>query len=468
MEAMSAELVSRSHSATPRLSSEGYCGGCGPDRQLDVSASKCSWSLPTCLSEIESQTGHGGDSGCIATESFTLPFYLRNIPLWVKECFRNRVLGWNDKTFRQMVKAHCKLPSYLGIVLFRKIQKVQHIAQKLVKEGRLPVEAVTYLDGFHNKIGLRDFLRVWTPAVQHGSRIDRFLALVDIPTRDNVAALEFESVKGPPLLHSQKHVDLRGVKQCIDALINRHPDLAILTNSSDLKTNYAAFVFANICAAFYKSETKTISHRKFRRSNVAQMFYRCASNSVDTVLPFSVSHFMRISALYSHLSNACRSTIEYYGPVEEVSRELLPKLLDLEVSNLVQNRMFSSSHRNSRLDKVTWNFGEFTKFAAAKEDKMRSWSIMYWFPALDLDDDGYLGIDDLHELYRDKYASMTDSGRQRNMPSFCCFLQLLSDSIFPHKEDILSIRGISPLDLKKSGMGSIIFEMLINVQDDSF
>ena len=109
------------------------------------------------------------------------------------------------------------------------------------------------------------------------------------------------------------------------------------------------------------------------------------------------------------------------------------------------------------------NFNDFIYFIISEEDKTNDLSLEYWFRILDLDGDGILSpyelsiffeqqSDKIQKLYEYHHESESES------LSFDNILIKLNDIILPKINYNFTL-----FDIKKSKMGHIFFDILINI-----
>eukprot|EP01138_Halocafeteria_seosinensis_P000978 gb/GECG01001001.1/.p1 GENE.gb/GECG01001001.1/~~gb/GECG01001001.1/.p1 ORF type:complete len:433 (+),score=35.26 gb/GECG01001001.1/:1-1299(+) len=379
-----------------------------------------------------------------------------------------------DSQFRKLVKKYCELPSYLGLALFRLAQKTREVFQKLVENKHLP-RPLTRTDCHQeelnlandSKLSVRDFLRFWTPEIQQAHRRKRFVALLIPPSKQTVMELESSTLPmaGRRLTKDSK-IPVRNLKPLIEALIYRHPDLSDLTKRKKLRRRYIAFVLTNIASCFNGLTTRTISLRDIDHSNLVHTLYRCACRSLDSMTNFSVTHFRRLHEVFVELSRHTLSS-DTDVPVENSSDtadvDVVRDMLDLGIADVVHERLFTrATHSLGMKHRVT--FDDFLTLTVAKEDRMQKWSIKYWFSVLDLDDDGYLGEDDVLQLFESKRRAIVDHGFTYEGPSLSQVMRLIQDLIGAIRLSNHNVLQLSALGLRKSGAGGLLFDILVDIQ----
>jgi len=109
-------------------------------------------------------------------------------------------------------------------------------------------------------------------------------------------------------------------------------------------------------------------------------------------------------------------------------------------------------------------FEDYVWLMAEQSQRCTLSSQEYWLRALDLDDDGLLGLQDMAAAFAAKAAALTagrypaaGGGGGGSMPSVAEALAILLDAIDPADP----AAGVSRLDLKRSGCGPILFDLLV-------
>jgi hypothetical protein len=73
---------------------------------------------------------------------------------------------------------------------------------------------------------------------------------------------------------------------------------------------------------------------------------------------------------------------------------------DVKITNFMLDRVFAHYPRRLACDMAgCMSFADFVWFWLAEKDGMTDTSISYWFRCLDLDNDGFLGVEDLLSCY---------------------------------------------------------------------
>lgn len=105
--------------------------------------------------------------------------------------------------------------------------------------------------------------------------------------------------------------------------------------------------------------------------------------------------------------------------------------------------------------RIAWE--DFVWLACMQHQRMTTASQEYWLRCLDLDDDGFLGQQDLAAAFQAKASSLAASGKL-HVATAREAMAILMDAINPSNPE----RGVTRLDIKRSGCGPILFDMLVS------
>eukprot|EP01138_Halocafeteria_seosinensis_P013928 gb/GECG01014223.1/.p1 GENE.gb/GECG01014223.1/~~gb/GECG01014223.1/.p1 ORF type:complete len:752 (+),score=80.44 gb/GECG01014223.1/:1-2256(+) len=421
-----------------------------------------------------------------------IPLYLRDCPQQVLECFGGdyyKELGLLDSGFRKLVKTFCLLPAYFGIVLFQRILEYRDIVGQLVKQNRLQADALspnwtnesaTPSSKINRKVSLRDFLRVWTPDLRNASRADKFIKLAQPPNKSYVLSLEASrELPNNCSKGIRQRVLMRDMQPLVEALVERHPDLHFLKRRPVLRSRYITAVLSTIGASLYGTCTGMVSIKELRQSNVADMFYACASVGLEEVTPFSVARFQQLHGIFSQAAKLCGfesldspdeqdlGSVKVIAPNgstmdktmadnTKVSPKSLRRVMRFRYPPSVENRLFSSHVRKiTSGEEGKLNFEDFMWFYLAREDRSSDSSMEYWFRALDFDDDGYLSEHDICQCLKEKKEIRPDD---REVDELCKTSDLLGTNL-------LGNTGVSLVHFRRYCSGSVLYEAVLNVKN---
>lgn len=296
------------------------------------------------------------------------PGYLQNIPDEVLTAFQHgaRRLAVSDPEFRALVKSQCMLPAYLGLVLHQRALEARLCVRALVHAGLLHASAMDWVPGctpadeaspdpvtYHGrgllrgslmleervrgatpanikevpdmskpaasrpKIGLRDFVRIVTPWARVKPRERLFVSLITPMTPDMAYDLETQaapakhsaglaSLAGDVVTRCKRPVLLRDMQPLIEALIDRHPDLAQLRDNAVMRSRYVTLVLTQLGVPLGAILSSTAQRRDVLASNLADVFFLAATCSINNISQLSVAGFHRTHLPFSMASTAPR------------------------------------------------------------------------------------------------------------------------------------------------------------------
>ena len=459
---------------------------------------------PTSASAIES-TGSSFETTLVnasnrniegsghTNRSFFIPQYARRIPEDIAQAFdasNTDGLKGTDANFRKLVKQYCKLPAYFGVVMIQRIQEYRKIVADLVLEQQLSQDCLDYIPQYcesispsqrqqkdKQKIGLRDFLRFWTPEIRNQNRLRKFLRIVSPPTRECILALERDEPipQGSSL---QKRLNLRFLPQnlrkehlgpLVEALVDRHPDLVSLKHNQIQRSRYVTTVLTSLFFRCTGNDSDSIPLTRVIESNISSLFYRCATCSLTENPTFTVTFFdcadkifqrCVVSGNKQNLQEQCNLRDTDSAAVDTCIR--IESLKSESIFDVCQpaifERLYLHANRGEGMQYFqTFTYEDLIRFMLALEDQMMSFSLRYWFRLLDLDDDGYLNRVDLETIYRRKlhiHGINKELEKFKHFNSvFCSVLDMLNGG----SQELL----ISPMDVRRSGGGAILFDLFI-------
>ena len=91
--------------------------------------------------------------------------------------------------------------------------------------------------------------------------------------------------------HRTRRVPLTGFCGIIDALAERHPDLAPIAGSASARRRYCDFVLAGVASALGGDHTRGLAIRELRASNLGVALQACATGHLQRVQPFALELF---------------------------------------------------------------------------------------------------------------------------------------------------------------------------------
>lgn len=428
------------------------------------------------------------------------PPYLTEIPEAIATEFGKdytNLLEVKSTNFRNLVRYVCKFPAYFGLVMFQRIIEYRQMAFELVAEGKLPYSSLDYVSGYttgaicsshtfrrqEQRIGLRDFLRFWTPEIRSQSRSLKLIQLLSPPTKKNVLGIETETPdpidnpsKSSPniigFLPSKITVDY--FRPLVEALVDRHPDLKQIKDNIASRQRYVTAVVTNIDFTLGIRD-KRISAEQLHATNIPNLFFKAATRSVEDMIPFSVRFFATANRMFQSALDCMHG----HGIVETrnstadayITLDSLNACVPFKLNSTVLRRLggcISYGRRGPRRTvSRTLMFEDLVKLLLVVEDGMEQPSAQSWFQALDLDDDGYLSRQDLEILYREKLDSQgvfDEKRRARELESVVC---IVLDMIPCVQMDPRGHFRMSALDIRRWNAGPLMFELFVRCSTDN-
>eukprot|EP01138_Halocafeteria_seosinensis_P006537 gb/GECG01006683.1/.p1 GENE.gb/GECG01006683.1/~~gb/GECG01006683.1/.p1 ORF type:complete len:524 (+),score=43.56 gb/GECG01006683.1/:1-1572(+) len=405
----------------------------------------------------------------LPSEQTCVPRYLNDIPKFVLTVFRENSwrLSSTCQGFRDLVKQYCRLPAYFGVVLFKRIKQYKSVIQQLCQEKVLEFREAPWIpededenseppnSSENDRIGLRDFLRFCTDDFCSANAREKFLKLIHEPQKDEILSLE--TSQGHEIYQCSKiaeewkweRIDRRHLKPFIEALIDRHPDLASLRKQPTKRKAYIKYVLVSILSSLEGVSTKFTTLHKLSQSNVVDIFYQCAVNRLSQLPAFNV---VRFETIYGTFCNALVS--------EKAGEWSQQSIITKDSLTLVENLDLHPRILDTVLP-LTGNgagFEKFLLFFFAHEDAMSVHSIGYWFRILDFDDDGYLSRSDLEWVYRQKLMQSNIMISQEIIDKT---MLVTLDMVKPKWVSCTGDFRISLMDIRRTGCGYLLYDVFI-------
>ena len=440
---------------------------------------------------LEDRTNPSESKSMVDASEEKTPNYLKHYPKDLLEIFGldgEKRLGLLDTGFRKLVKLFCGLPAYFGIVLFRRIREYRDITREMVRAGYLREDifegsSMLTSSSERSKISLRDFLRVWHPGLQDGTREDKFISILRKPLKSRILAIETDQ-NITHQLSTQDRVALRDVQPFVEALVDRHPDLHFLKNRPLLRCRYVTNVLVTIGSSLYALCSGTITVKEIQQSNMIDMFYACAGLSVEEVTPFSVERFQKVHSIFVSAARLCgiqsieepekdlknvKTVMEHGSTLDKamadrvtITPNSLKRAMGIFLPSGVEKRLFSGRVRSITSGVAgQLNFEDSMWFYVAKEDKMTDFSVEYWFRALDFDDDGYLNGCDLRQCYKEKLELQKKNGLDDEDSEEKTAMIKASDLLGGQLDESFVV---SPLYFRKYCIGSVFYDIFLDVR----
>ena len=346
-------------------------------------------------------------------------------------------LGLGSPEFAAIARDVCGFPAYFNPLLFARVYETGRAAAAGGIYGRdfSSNSGSTSLVGsrangelvIHEsaQVSAEALLRFWATASGHckgapamaasgatgaaagsSDRVSRFWHLVR-PT-DGVHVL-------PPHLRPLLH-----------SLVDFHPDLARLRSDPVAREGYVLLVLHSVFASLHGQRSPRISAGELRGSNLVDAFYLVASQTTRHVLPFSVAYHDDFMGQWAKLRDATAARLAARGlnaaavasaaarhpsPAGLITADVIAELREPRLTPYALSRVFSSIPRRLACGVPGGMcYEDFVVFWLAEKDRMADTSIAYWFRVLDVDDDGYLSVEDLTYAYAAKVEAQVAAG----------------------------------------------------------
>ncbi|KAA0153959.1 hypothetical protein FNF31_06361 [Cafeteria roenbergensis] len=234
----------------------------------------------------------------------------------------------------------------------------------------------------------------------------------------------------------------------VEALVQRHPDLAHIAKDPPLRLRYSAFVLAFCLGALRGYSATTYRPRDVHASNLVDALIACASNRLEGMMPFAPGEFLNYSRQFDWMlrqvehaasmaapddATGASSPAELHaatampddptvGPLVSVDMlrraakmGLLPGMLGtakrggvrvpleapLAIPGWALERVGNGAPRKLASGRRGFlAFEDFMWLALSEKDAMAGPSIEYWCSVIDTDDDGFIGDMDVAAAIR--------------------------------------------------------------------
>ena len=234
----------------------------------------------------------------------------------------------------------------------------------------------------------------------------------------------------------------------VEALVQRHPDLAHIAKDPPLRLRYSAFVLAFCLGALRGYSATTYRPRDVHASNLVDALIACASNRLEGMMPFAPGEFLNYSRQFDWMlrqvehaasmaapddATGASSPAELHaatampddptvGPLVSVDMlrraakmGLLPGMLGtakrggvrvpleapLAIPGWALERIGNGAPRKLASGRRGFlAFEDFMWLALSEKDAMAGPSIEYWCSVIDTDDDGFIGDMDVAAAIR--------------------------------------------------------------------
>ncbi|WOL16744.1 hypothetical protein Cni_G25532 [Canna indica] len=326
----------------------------------------------------------------------------------IDRLFFSNVDGLQIEDFKHVTKEVCKLPSFLSISIFR----------------RIDVECT-------GKVTRDAFVEYW---------ISSNLMTKDIATQIFTILKQID----------RNYLTQEDFKPVLLELLATHPGLEFLQGTPEFQERYAETVIYRIFYYMNRSGNGQLTLRELKRGNlIAAMQHADDEEDINKVLRyFSYEHFYVIYCKFWELD----TDHDFF-----IDKENLIKYGNHSLTYRIVERIFSQVPRKfkSKADNKM-SYEDFVYFILAEEDKSSEPSLEYWFKCIDLDGNGILTANELQFFYEEQLHRM-ECMAQEPVLFEDIFCQII-DMIGPENESYFTLN-----DLKGCKLSGNVFNILFNL-----
>lgn len=320
----------------------------------------------------------------------------------------------------------CGLPFYLRRPLFWSIN-----CQKI--SARAPIRSYGSSGG---AISCKEFLSFWQSKAHLVENVPRFKKVFAVLTKFGERNY---------LVPQDFHLIVE------DVLVN-HPGLGFFRNENDatLFTSYLTVVTTSI---FYSGQAWRRGRMylyQMRNLKLDQMIDTVHSNSdIDAVQHFSYDQFYVVYVKFVELDEdrdmeLDAGELSEYGDGGMLSARVVNRILEVNLTDSSRKKM---------------GLSDFTVFLMSEVDKSNPQSLEYWFKILDLDNDGFLSLKELHTFHLDNVATLIALDLLHHFVRFDDLICQLVDSTWGRDSRIL----FSLPDLRKNPRMPHLLDAFLNL-----
>jgi len=223
----------------------------------------------------------------------------------------------------------------------------------------------------------------------------------------------------------QKVVKPESINKIIEDIIWTDPSLRFFRTddtSPEMKMCYRSTVLESVLYAGDGWSRRTLSLKQFKQSNFVECLNQVhEKEDISMVDHFSYDQFYVLYVRFLTLDVNKDHMLDKSELINYDDNRL--------ITELVVNRIFAVNLQTS--PNGLMSFEDFVIFVKADVDKTTASSIHYWFNILDLDCDGYLGLDDLRTFYIDSVRLFIYMDADINTAAFNDIIDQLIDSTYP-------------------------------------
>uniref|UniRef100_H3AW25 Protein phosphatase 2 regulatory subunit B''alpha n=1 Tax=Latimeria chalumnae TaxID=7897 RepID=H3AW25_LATCH len=237
-------------------------------------------------------------------------------------------------------------------------------------------------------------------------------------------------------------------------LVDTHPGLTFLKDAPEFHSRYITTVIQRIFYTVNRSWSGKITLTELRKSNFLQTLALLEEeDDINQITDyFSYEHFYVIYCKFWELD----TDHDLY-----IDQKDLARYNDHASSNRIIERIFSGAVTSSISKDVEKNPSVLYPFSVlhspSERDGADSFSIEYWFRAMDLDGDGMLSMYELEFFYEEQCERMEAMGIEP-LPFHDLLCQML-DLVKPEYDGKITLR-----DLKRCRMAHIFYDTFFNLE----
>ena len=367
--------------------------------------------------------------------------------------------------------------------------------------GQVPISGDSFgPDGGCNAAHPNANVRALAFAAVRETRIalGRRLKAAAVPSQEAGASIRLLPGPGFPALHRIQPADLC---PAIESLIERHPDLAAYRNHPIARARYLTATTTAVFASMPQGMSAAgVPVAELRASPLTDALWLCSTCSTVGVVPFSSRFVERLlqafdtaAAATARAAETQRVSVRTLAGSTQANR--VPMLhasdpdptaddgatmslqsyygatLDVGISEGMLERVFAGAPRTLASGvRGRLAFEDFVWLACACGERMAGpVSLEYWFRVLDADEDGLLSLLDLECAHELKAVQLVNAGIA-GAPALHETIAIIGDAIGSARAGAFAMPsmraecGLSRLDIRRSGHGPLLFDLLISAQ----
>ena len=237
----------------------------------------------------------------------------------------------------------------------------------------------------------------------------------------------------------------------VQSIIETHASLNFLENEPLFQEKFVDFI---VTRCFYQMDPDlrgVAGLLQFRRYGIASIFLNAYQmpDINETHHIFNYQHFYVAFCKFWDLD------VDNDG---FICKDDMMKFNDSTLSPLIIDRFFkSNSYPRNQSKRQVIDFQAFSYFLISSEDKTTQTSINFWYHLCDLDDDGYLSMAEIEQLYAVQFEQIKMTGNE-TIP-FDDIQKQLMDIVSPANPAYVTIE-----DLVRCKQADVFFNTLFDIQ----